>query len=131
MGRRKTKRKRTRKKKTRSKKRYRRTRKIINCAPKKKKVLSFTCYTPKNLLKLKKAIFISEKTKEEDLLELLNPIINSDSVWKVQSIKFLADFYFSKKEFNKADQYYLQLLTFENANIDINEIKRQIKTYKK
>lgn len=54
MGRRKTKRKRTRKKKTRSKKRYRRTRKIINCAPKKKKVLSFTCYTPKNLLKLKK-----------------------------------------------------------------------------
>ena len=45
----------TRRKKVKSKKRYnKRTRKIINCAPKKKKVLSFTCYTPKNLLKLKK-----------------------------------------------------------------------------
>ena len=47
-----TRRKKTRRKKTRRKKR-RKTRKIINCAPKSKKVLSYTCYTPKNLLKLK------------------------------------------------------------------------------
>ena len=45
-----------------------------------------------NLLKLKKAIYISEDINEKELLDLLNPIINSESVWKIQSIKFLADF---------------------------------------
>jgi len=84
-----------------------------------------------DLLKFKKAIFISNESNEKELLDLLNPIINSDSVWKAQSIRFLADFYFSKKEYKKADQYYSTLLDLENSNIDINEIKRKIKTYKK
>ena len=48
-----------------------------------------------NLIKLKKAIFISSYGKEDKLLELLNPIINSDSVWKVQATKFMGDYYFS------------------------------------
>jgi hypothetical protein len=79
-----------------------------------------------NLLKLKKAIFISENSKEEDMLELLNPIINSDSVWKIQSIKFLGDYYFSLKEFNKAKQYYLILISDNNIELDKNEIKRKL-----
>tara|TARA_B100000029_G_scaffold397989_1_gene396410 strand:+ start:359 stop:979 length:621 start_codon:yes stop_codon:yes gene_type:complete len=84
-----------------------------------------------DLVKFKKAIFISSYGNERELLDLLNPIINSDSVWRSQSIKFLADFYFSKKEYKKADQYYSTLLTLENPNIDTQEIKRKIKTYKK
>ncbi len=84
-----------------------------------------------NLVKFKKAIFVSRYGNEKEVLNLLNPIINSDSVWRAQSIKFLADFYFSKKEYKKADQYYSILLTLENSNIDTREIKRKIKTYKK
>ena len=84
-----------------------------------------------NLVKFKKAIFVSRYGNEKEILNLLNPIINSDSVWKAQSIKFLADFYFSKKEYKKADQYYSILLTLENSNIDTREIKRKIKNYKK
>ncbi len=79
-----------------------------------------------NLLRLKKAIFISENSKEEDMLELLNPIINSDSVWKIQSIKFLGDYYFSLKQFNKAKQYYLTLISDNNIELDKNEIKRKL-----
>jgi hypothetical protein len=79
-----------------------------------------------NLLKLKKAIFISENSKEEDMLELLNPIINSDSVWKIQSIKFLGDYYFSLKQFNKAKQYYLILISDNDIGLDKNEIKRKL-----
>ncbi len=79
-----------------------------------------------NLLKLKKAIFISENSKEEDMLELLNPIINSDSVWKIQSIKFLGDYYFSLKQFNKAKQYYLILISGNDIGLDKNEIKRKL-----
>ncbi len=83
-----------------------------------------------NLLKLKKAYFISENSKEKDLLDLLNPIINSKSVWRIQSIKFLGDYYFSLKEFKKAGQYYSILLAEENLNIDISEIERKMKIIK-
>ena len=83
-----------------------------------------------NLLKLKKAIFISDTSNESKILILLNPIINSDSVWKTQSIKFLGDYYFSLKEFKKAEEYYSILLTNEGSNIDINEIKRKMKLIK-
>ena len=79
-----------------------------------------------NLLRLKKAIFISENSKEEDMLELLNPIINSNSVWKIQSIKFLGDYYFSLKQFNKAKQYYLILISGNDIGLDKNEIKRKL-----
>ena len=73
-----------------------------------------------NLLRLKKAIFISENSKEKDMLELLNPIINSNSVWKIQSIKFLGDYYFSLKQFNKAKQYYLILISDNNIKFPFN-----------
>ena len=84
-----------------------------------------------NLIKLKKAIYISRYEKEEDLLDLLNPIINSESFWKIQSIKFLGDYYFSKREYNKADEYYSILLNLKDPNIDNKDIQRRINTYKK
>ncbi len=84
-----------------------------------------------NLIRLKQAIFISSFSQEEELLELLNPIINSDSVWKAQSIKFLADYYFSRKEYQKADQYYSKLINLQDNNLDNSEIKRKTQTYKK
>ena len=59
-----------------------------------------------NLLKLKKAIFMSDIKKEQEIIELLNPLINSDSVWKVHALKFLGDFYESSNQQIKAQQYY-------------------------
>lgn len=82
----------------------------------------------KNLLKLKKAIFISNTVNEKEMLDLLNPIINSDSVWKTQSLKFLGDYYFSLKQFKKAENYYSTLLNYEDSTIDLKEIKRKIKS---
>ena len=83
-----------------------------------------------NLLRLKKAIFISNTSKEQDMLDLLNPIINSNSVWKLQSLKFLADYYFALKQFNKAEQYYSLLLDSDDDSINKNEIKRKMKLIK-
>ena len=59
-----------------------------------------------NLLKLKKAIFISDIKKEQEIIELLNPLINSDSVWRIHALKFLGDFYESSNQQMKAQQYY-------------------------
>ena len=81
----------------------------------------------RNLLKLKKAIYISEDAEENDLLNLLNPILNSNSVWKYQSLKFIGDYYFDKKEHNKAKQYYSDILMLDNTNNDIRDINRKLK----
>tara|TARA_B100001741_G_C16434665_1_gene542642 strand:- start:272 stop:895 length:624 start_codon:yes stop_codon:yes gene_type:complete len=80
----------------------------------------------KNLIKLKKAIFISETGSEKDILDLLNPIINSDSVWKVQSTKFLGDYYYSLKQYKKSKEYYLILLEEKDRDINYKQIRRKI-----
>ena len=62
-----------------------------------------------NLLRLKKAIYISDISMEQEILGLLNPIINSNSVWKNHALKFLGDFYNSNGQQQKAKQYYSTL----------------------
>ena len=62
-----------------------------------------------NLIKFKKAMYISDLKNEQDILKLLNPIIKSNSVWKSHVLKFLGDFYTSNNQAQKADQYYLLL----------------------
>ena len=69
-----------------------------------------------NLLKLKKAIYISEIDKEGEIIELLNPIINSESVWRPQALKFLGDFYYSFGQLQKAKQYYSLLNEISQFN---------------
>ena len=83
-----------------------------------------------NLLKLKKAIYISDSADENDLLEILNPILNSNSVWKNKSLKLLGDYYFNKKEYIKAKQYYSDILNLEDQSIDFSEINRKLKIIK-
>ncbi len=83
-----------------------------------------------NLIKLKKSIYISEVANEKELLELLNPILNSDSVWKFKSLKLLGDYFFNKKEYKKAEQYYSEILRLDESNIDISDINRKIKIIK-
>ena len=62
-----------------------------------------------NLLRLKKAIYISDISMEQEILGLISPVINSNSVWKNHALKFLGDFYYSNGQLQKAKQYYLQL----------------------
>ena len=83
-----------------------------------------------DLLRLKKAIYISDRKKEQEILKLLNPVINSNSVWKTQALKFLGDFYYSKGQFKKAKQYYSLLLQDDNQDISKEEINRKINSIK-
>ena len=80
----------------------------------------------KNLIKLKKAIFISDEGEEKQILDLLNPIINSESVWKIQSVQFLGDYYYSLKQFKKSKEYYSILLNENHQGLDYKQIRRRI-----
>ena len=79
---------------------------------------------------LKKAIYISDIQEEQEMLKLLNPIIKSNSVWKIQSLRFLGDFYYSISQFKKAQQYYSILLEEEKNDISKAEINRKIDSIK-
>jgi predicted negative regulator of RcsB-dependent stress response len=59
-----------------------------------------------NLIRIKKALFIFNGKNEELIIATLNPIINSNSVWKESAIKLIADYFSSKNEKNKAEEYY-------------------------
>jgi|TARA_B100000959_G_scaffold234223_1_gene251963 hypothetical protein len=58
-----------------------------------------------NLIKIKKALFLSNHYGEQEILKELNPIINSNSVWRSNAINILIDYFSSKGSFSKADQY--------------------------
>ena len=73
----------------------------------------------KNLLVFKKALINSGSNSENELLKTLNPIINSDSIWKYQSLLLLGDYFFSKGENEKAKDFYNKILNDQNANQNI------------
>ena len=73
-----------------------------------------------NLIIYKKALFNSEFSTENDLLQILNPIINSESIWKSHSLYLLAEYFYSKNEKKKSKEFFNKILTLTNSN---NEIK--------
>ena len=56
---------------------------------------------------------------ENELLEILNPLINSESVWKSHALYLVAEYFYSKNEKQKSKEFFNQILNLENANQDI------------
>ena len=73
----------------------------------------------KNLLIFKKALSILEFEEENKILQTLNPLIKSNSVWKPHALILLGDYFFYKKNFIKAREFYSQVLLTKNANEDL------------
>ncbi len=73
----------------------------------------------KNLIIYKKALFNSDFSSENDLLQILNPIINSESIWKSHALYLLAEYFYSKNQKEKAKEFFNQITTLPNSNNDI------------
>ena len=73
----------------------------------------------KNLIIYKKALFNSESRSENDLLKILKPIINSESIWKSHALYLLGEYFYSKNEKQKAKEFFNQILISKNSNSDI------------
>ena len=67
-----------------------------------------------NLIKIKKAIFLFKLGNEEDIIKTLNPIVNSNSVWRSMAIKLVSDYFISKNQVSKANEYILLLNSKNN-----------------
>ena len=72
-----------------------------------------------NLIIYKKALYNADKSQENELLEILNPIINSNSIWKSQALYLMAEYFYSKDEKLKSKEFFNKILTLENANQDL------------
>ena len=73
----------------------------------------------KKLIIYKKGLFNSDFETENNLLNILNPVINSESIWKSHALYLLAEFFYSKKELEKSKEFFMQILDLENANSNI------------
>jgi len=73
----------------------------------------------KNLIIYKKALFNADQADEIQLLEILKPILNSESVWKSHSLYLIAEFFFSKNQKIKSKEFFEQIVSLQNPNSDI------------
>ena len=80
----------------------------------------------KNLIIYKKALFNADTSKENELLEILKPIISSNSIWKSHALYLLAEYFYSKEEKEKSKEFFNQIISLDNANqeLKINSQKR-------
>ena len=72
-----------------------------------------------NLIIYKKALFNADQSPEGDLLSLLNPLINSKSVWKSHALYLMAEYFYAKEQNQKAKEFFNQIIGLENPNPDI------------
>ena len=73
----------------------------------------------KNLVIYKKALFNSDFESENNLIQILNPVINSDSVWKSHALYLMAEYFYYKNQKQKSKDFFNQILTLENSNPNI------------
>ena len=92
------------------------------------KVISNTeDFEHKNLAIFKKALYFSDKFNETEILEILNPLINSDSVWKQHGLLLMGDYYFHNKQFNKSKEFFQKIIELKNVNPKIKiEVEKRL-----
>ena len=76
-------------------------------------------YEIKNLITYKKALFNGDNANESDLLTILNPLINSKSVWKSHSLYLMAEYFYTNNQKQKAKEFFNKIITLENSNPDL------------
>ena len=74
----------------------------------------------KNLVIYKKALFNADKVQEGELLKILNPLINSKSVWKSHALYLMGEYFYAKDQKKKSKEFFNQIISLENSNSDIN-----------
>jgi len=75
----------------------------------------------RNLIIFKKALFQSNFVNELELLEAVNPLINTETLWKPHALLLLGDYFFSKKQYFKAKEFYIRVLSLKDLHKELYE----------
>ena len=73
----------------------------------------------RSLIIYKKGLYNAGSVNEVELLNILNPIINSNSVWKSHALYLVGEYFYSINEKQKSKEFFFQILNTKNANQDI------------
>ncbi len=76
-------------------------------------------YEIENLIIFKKALYNADSIEEAKLLEILNPLINSKSVWKSHALYLVAEYFYSKNEKEKAKEFFTEIINLDDSSNDI------------
>ena len=81
----------------------------------------------KNLIIFKKALFQSNFVSELELLEAVKPLVNTETIWKPHALLLLGDYFASKKEYLKAKEFYVLILSLKNLHKELyNQARSQL-----
>ncbi len=82
----------------------------------------------KNLIIYKKAMYNADKISENDLLDILNPILKSESVWKSHALLLMADYFENNKNLIKSKDFLEEIVNSELTNDQVKiEAERRLK----
>ena len=73
----------------------------------------------KNLIIYKKGLYNADQISENELLNILNPIIKNKSVWNSHALYLLAEYFYSKNQKQKSKEFFNQIINLKNSNPDI------------
>ena len=73
----------------------------------------------KNLIIYKKGLYNADQVSENELLEILNPIIRSESVWSSHALYLLAEYFYSKDQKLKSKDFFNQIINLKKSNPSI------------
>ena len=73
----------------------------------------------KNLIIYKKGLFNSDFETENNLINILNPIIKSNSVWKSHALYLMAEYFFHNNQKQKSKEFFNLILSYEKSNENI------------
>ena len=73
----------------------------------------------KELTIFKKGLYNSDFASENDLLNILNPVIKSESIWKSHALYLMAEYFYSKNEMQKSREFFTQIINLNEANQEI------------
>ena len=78
----------------------------------------------KNLIIFKKILFLSNFASELEMVENVKQLINANTLWKPHALLLLGDYFVSKKQYLKAKEFYVQILSLQNLNMELYEQAR-------
>ena len=73
----------------------------------------------KNLIIYKKALYNADVVNENELLDILDPLIKSKSVWRSHALYLVGEYFYSKNNKLKSKEFFSEILIIKNANQDI------------
>jgi len=75
----------------------------------------------KNLVIYKKGLFNSEFETENNLIKILSPVINSESIWKSHALHLMAEYFYYKNEKQKSKEFFEKIVAQEKSNLSIKK----------